>query len=339
MPFDSPLQLEILNAWWHRTNKKPLMRYVKERVGPGSKVDLNEFWPDPKCAPDWIQYGRGLKRQMTAVEGVGAGIPTAFHMYGNRGTPMTLAYYLGGDVHFGSDTVWVEPVIQDWRKFSIKFSDDNVWWQRSLQLLETSLQVAGGRFLVALPDFGDALTVFSLLRGTENLLLDLVEDKQAVLETRDRFVEVWPQYHQACWDLYRKHFPGDTSWLIWAPGKTYACQCDFSVMISPKLFEEFVVPEIERLGKYLEYIAWHLDGPGELKHLDILLDLPQIKAFQWYQGAGQPSVANWLPVLKKIQAKNKSIISYADDERDVEVLTRELAPAGLMIVPLWLNVM
>ena len=34
---------------------------------------------------------------------------------------MTMAYYLGGNVKFGDDTIWVAPVIDTWDDFEIKF--------------------------------------------------------------------------------------------------------------------------------------------------------------------------------------------------------------------------
>lgn len=329
----------MIKLWWERKNTGAYLRYVRRKQGVNvTPPDYNQWWPDENHEPDLEGLCGGMAADMATMEGVGACIPTIQHFYGKRGTPMTLAYYLGGRVRFQSDTVWAGPVIDNWADFELEYDPDNIWWRRSLMLLELSLQKSQGRCLTALPDFGDTLTVFSLLRGTENLLIDLMEDKGAVLEARDKFLALWPKYHQACWDVYRRYLPGDTSWLTWAPGKTYACQCDFSVMISPALFEEFVVPEVEALGRYLEYIAWHLDGPGELKHLDILLDLPQIKAIQWYQGAGQPGAAHWLDVLKKIKNKGKSLIVYAGNDEEVNWYLKELNPQGLMIVPMHLNI-
>ena len=164
---------------------------------------------------------------------------------------------------------------------------------------------------------------------TENLLFDIMDNKEAVIKARDKFLKIWPQYHKSHWDVFRKHFPGDCSWLMWAPGRTYACQCDFSTVLSPKLFEELVIPELEALGKYLEYIVWHLDGPDEIKHLDFLLELPQVKAIQWCQGSGKPSPAHWLPMLKIIRSHKKSLILRPESREEIKTLLEELSPEGL----------
>ena len=179
----------------------------------------------------------------------------------------------------------------------------------------------------------DSLTVFSLLRGTEQLLIDLLEQPEIIEQKIRDYVAAWIEAHRYFWEIYRTRFPGDCSALIWAPGKTYICQSDVSTMISPAMFRRFVVPEIEALGKYLEYLPWHLDGPEEIKHLDLLLELPQITAIQIQPGANRPPCASplWLPQAKKIQARRRSLITYANNLEELKTLVANLAPEGLCV--------
>jgi 5-methyltetrahydrofolate--homocysteine methyltransferase len=146
-------------------------------------------------------------------------------------------------------------------------------------------------------------------------------------------VKAWIEAHEFFHSLYRKVLPGDCSWLLWAPGKTYACQCDFSTMISPGMFKEFVVPEIKEVGQYLDYIIWHLDGPDEIRHLDILLGIPEIKAIQVVPGAGRPPCASplWIPQMKKIQEKGKLVYAFAETREELKILVQELSPEKLLI--------
>ena len=58
---------------------------------------------------------------------------------------------------------------------------------------------------------------------------------------------------------------GTTQWLgVWSPGKMYNVQSDFCCMISPALFERFIVPELETVCAYLDDVTYHLDGPGAI---------------------------------------------------------------------------
>ncbi|MFH1905302.1 MAG: hypothetical protein ABIK53_07275 [bacterium] len=309
--------------------------YVNNSRNPDiTIIDLNKYWTSTKSEPDFDGLIEVVREDINTNYYFGEAVPFMYHQWGRRGTPMTMAAYLGGKVKFLDDTVWVNPVIDDYRKFELHLDENNIWLKRSLELFEKAVEKSNGEYLPALPDFGDALTVLSLLRGTERLLMDLIENKEAVLEFRNRFTELFPRFHKKFWDIFRQKFPGDISWRVWTPGKTYLCQCDFSTMIPPEMFEEFVVPEIEVLGKYLDYCVWHLDGPDEIRHLDILLDLPEIKAIQWQPGAGAPPAASpqWLPMLKKIQKKGKNLTVYANNEEELRILLKELSSKGLLII-------
>jgi len=331
MPFSE--QLVKITEWWDRKNKRPLL--LLGVCAPHAPVlDMNLFWPAPDAEPDIEGMVRAQIQMAQCGYNLVDSLPSCIgHSWGSRGTPMTMSAYLGGNVKFGATTVWVEPMVKDWDKFPMNFDAGNPWVRRSRRLLEAQVRLCPDGCLPVTPDYGDALTVFSLLRGTERLLLDLVEQPDLIERKVREYVAVWIEAHRYFWDIYHTRFPGDCSCLGWAPGKTYICQSDFSTMISPAMFRRFVVPEIERLGGYLEYMPWHLDGPEEIKHLDALLALPQIRAIQIQSGANRPPCASplWLPQAKKIQVHGRCLMVYANTLVELETLLDVLAPEGLQI--------
>lgn len=325
--------LEKVSLWWNdRYKSRPLLNaaVAKKEI---QSVNLNRFWTTADSEPDFEGLVNAQIENMSNLTFLAEAYPVIGHSWGGRGTPMTMAAYLGGKVNFAESTVWIDPVIDDWRKFEIRFDENNYWVRQSKKLMECQLKKSSGNFLVVMPDLGDALTVFSMLRGVEKLLMDIIEIPDVIKEKTSDFVKAWTDAHRFFHSLYKKVLPGDCSWLLWAPGKTYACQCDFSTMISPAMFEEFVVPEIEELGKYLDYIIWHLDGPEEIKHLDTLLGLPEIKAIQVVPGAGRPPCTSplWMPQMKKIQEKGKLVYAYAETEEELKTLAKGLLPEKLFI--------
>ena len=48
---------------------------------------------------------------------------------------------------------------------------------------------------------------------------------------------------------------------------------------------------------------YHLDGPGEIPHLDMLLDIPRLNGIQWVAGAGKAALTDpcWFDMYKKMQ--------------------------------------
>jgi len=324
--------LKKISAWWNgEYTGRPLLGI---NVNTEDSPPQSSLWTSPEIEPDFEKIVAAQTENIASHHYLAESYPALSHEWGiSRGTPMTIAAYLGGEVLFREETVWIEPLIENWKKFNIQFDEKNYWASISKKLMETQLKKCNGNFLIKLPDLGDALTVFSLLRGVENLLIDLVERPDIIKEKIKDFTKTWIETHKYFHSLYVKKLPGDCCWLTWAPGKTYACQCDFSTMISPKMFEEFVAPEIEELGKYLDFIVWHLDGPDEIKHLDILLNLPEIKAIQIVPGAGNPPCASslWLPQMKKIQEKEKLVFGCASTKEEVEILVKNLLPEKLFI--------
>jgi len=327
-------KLKRIGKWWNGENKgRPLLWLVARTEQACEPINLNKFWQSPESEPEFEKIVDTQIKNISGWTFLAESYPCIPHLWGSRGTPMSMAAYLGSKVNFREETVWFEPIIDDWRNFKIKFDKNNYWVSISKKLLETQLKKYDGNFLIWLPDFGDALTVFSLLRGVEKLLLDLIEIHDVIKVKIGEFIDVWKKAHSYFWDLYRKKLPGDCSWLLWAPGKTYACQCDFSTMISSEMFKEFVVPEIEMIGEYLDFIVWHLDGPEEIKHLDTLLQLPQIKAIQIVHGAGKPPCCSslWIPQMKKIQEKGRVVIAYANTKEEVETLFSNLNSEKLFL--------
>jgi len=325
--------LDRITSWWYKENIEPCIAfYISKEAKAYSLKDANDFWPSPEVEPDLNSLAEYLVSEVGSRYYFGEALPSIPFLYGRRGTPAVMSHYLGGKVHFTCDTVWVSPIIERWDNFHIEYDEENYWFRIGIQFFETIVEKARDLYLPQLPPLGsDALTCLSLLRGTEKLLFDLIDNIDTVIKVRDKILELWPKYYKKYRDIYVKYYPGDNSWLVWAPGRLEVAECDFSVLLSPKLFEELVVPQIVKISEYVDYMMWHLDGPDEIKHLDVILDLPQIKAIQWVSGAGKPTAVHWIPMLKKIQARGKSLIVYAENEKEVEILTEELSPEGLFI--------
>ena len=123
---------------------------------------------------------------------------------------------------------------------------------------------------------------------------------------------------------------GSVNWMgVWHPGKWYPNSCDFCCMISSVLFEDFVLPELLLELNYLDASIFHLDGSGALRHLDRLLQIPQLRGVQWVYGAGQPMAAHWVETLQKIQRAGKCVHVDAVPE-DLPVLLEQIPPEGVL---------
>jgi 5-methyltetrahydrofolate--homocysteine methyltransferase len=95
----------------------------------------------------------------------------------------------------------------------------------------------------------------------------------------------------------------------------YMLQCDFSYMIGPRMFKQFALPELAATCQRLPRSFYHLDGVGEVPHLDHLLGIPELDGIQWIPGDGKPDCAHWPEIYQRVHAGGKKIqIAYGGFE-------------------------
>lgn len=87
-------------------------------------------------------------------------------------------------------------------------------------------------------------------------------------------------------------------------------QSNFSYMISPEFFDMFVKEEVESTAAHMVNAFYHLDGIGQLAHLDSLLSLPYVQGIQWVPGEGAPYAMDWSEVYSKISRAGKKLQLY-----------------------------
>jgi hypothetical protein len=149
------------------------------------------------------------------------------------------------------------------------------------------------------------------LRGPENFLVDMMDDPGAVREALKVVQAVWECAMGEVADAVIANNDGGTSvgWLgAWAPGRLGQLQCDLSVMISPGMFGELLLYELDAQSRFLDHSLYHLDGEAQVKHLGHILSVPRVRAIQWTNVAGQAPVTSFIPVLQRIQKAGKSLI-------------------------------
>jgi len=104
-------------------------------------------------------------------------------------------------------------------------------------------------------------------------------------------------------------------------------------MISTEQFKEFFFPELIKMGRWLDYATFHLDGPQCIyNHTNDLLELDEIKCIQFTPGAGSPPTSNpdYIPIFQKIQATRKNLYLLVDPQ-DIEFILNNLSSKGLFI--------
>ncbi len=240
------------------------------------------------------------------------------------------ATYFGSDVNVDENTVWFTPVGKELKDIEISINKECYWYKRIQSIIDAGLKKWNGLVQVGHTDIGGNLDIIASLRETEKVLFDLY-DNPGILEKLVKDVtRAWIQIYKDEDDKIRSVCKGTTPWApIWSKDKTYMLQCDFCYMISPKMFERFVLPDLTECCNFLDDGFYHLDGKGAIPHLDMLCSIENLKGIQWIPGDGQPEPQEWLDLLKRIRDAGKFCQVFVPAEGALKII-KELGGQGFI---------
>jgi hypothetical protein len=225
--------------------------------------------------------------------------------------PNCLALFLGCKGVEGERTVWCEPFITnpDTDTPEFVFNDENFYWDFSRKLCLEYKRLGEGKFMQQFPDLIEGLDTLSALRGTQELLFDLIERPEWVHDCLTKISKVYFDYYDKYYEMIKDETGGSCFWA-WAPGRMAKFQCDFSAMISPDMFGEFMVPVLNDLCNNTDYSMYHWDGPDAIPHLDHLISIENLDMIQWTPGAGANASCDpeWWPLFHRAFEGGKKVL-------------------------------
>jgi hypothetical protein len=86
----------------------------------------------------------------------------------------------------------------------------------------------------------------------------------------------------------------------------------------------------EVLSAWRDWWQGHLDGKGQIRHLDLLLSLEHLRGIQWIPGDGAPPAEEWLPLLKRIREGGKLCQVYVTADAARKII-KELGGKGFAL--------
>lgn len=281
---------------------------------------LKRYWTDPETI-----YKNNIARLERTWFG-GETLPIVFQNYGTSGH----CNYFGAKPALGNDTIWFESVWNSLEDVDGAYTEELL--RQHLQIAEYLTKKADDQYFVGMPDSTGTIDAIGHLYGTENVLIDMMEESEMLKHAIGVVNQGWINTNEMFYQISRDHNGGGAhAWMhLLAPGRLTHMQCDMSVMFSADMYEEFVINELKQQMEWLEYPVYHFDGIEQEKHLLHLLSLEQLKAIQWTHVAGQPSAGHYISILKRIQEAEKGLIIMAPPS-DVPILMKELSSKGLYI--------
>ncbi len=243
----------------------------------------------------------------------------------------------GATPRFRPETIWWDEMEFDFGRPPQLHFDPQAHWPARHEAVYTAMAEFAGRdgFLLGRPCLLPANDLLSMLMGTDNFLMNLMDQpewmQQAIVMGAQAQAAA-SQYYRELIEARHDFWYGNAGWMpFWAPEPYRTTQSDVSCMLSPAMFEEFVLPELEILHEASGPLWYHLDGGNARQHLDRLLSLPYLRVLQYTPAPFEPpNGPAHLEFYRRVQAAGK-IVHIELSAENVLPLLHELDPARLML--------
>lgn len=307
--------------WWKGELGRPILPMVIYGADPGrekpaapllSFANSTDLSIAPEQLIDRIDY------ELSCREFYGDSYPFVqmFHF-----GPGVMAAFLGAVPASTQNTVWFHPKSKlPIAELHLEYDPDNIWFRRIKDIYRAGTKKWGGDVCMSMTDLGSPLDILASFVTTEELLYCLYDEPKEVARLVGEISVLWKRFYDEINEIISGQ-QGFSDWAtIFSEKPSYMLQCDFSYMIGPDMFDKFVLDELRNTAGKLDKPFYHLDGVGELPHLDSLMDTEEIRGIQWVPGDGEPLTRDWSELFSRISRGGKKIQIYYNFESYFDVV-------------------
>ena len=244
------------------------------------------------------------------------------------------ASLLGADLTFreSGQGGWAVPFVDDLDSADIHFDRDGRWWKHTVELAQALRARCDGKLMIASCSLVANVDALAAVYGAEKLLLAMVEEPDAVHRALTQIDQAHGEILDALSELLDyDRFGSINRHGMYCRGRINVTQCDFSCMIGPGMFGEFVVPYLRKELQRLDGGEYHLDGPDAIRHVEALCALDELDLIQWVPGAGEPSTRDWSSLYARIDELGKGQLRHGNSDEAIS-MWRELRNPKLYVI-------
>ena len=329
---DFEAAMKRVHAWFgQELLDRPPVRFSEHNADfAGSPRLAGRTWPDLKSR--WFDAEFQVDYFLESIRGRTFHGETFPVFCPNLGPNVYAAFY-GGELQFGEVTSWIRHGVRDWSDMRrLKFSRENEYFVKIEELTRAALQKCAGLFMVGYTDLHGSLDCAADWRDPQLLCLDIFDCPENI----HKLVRLADENFLPTFDHYDAALKGNgqlsVNWMgIPSRERMHVPSCDFTANVSTENFEEFYLPSLLAEVRSMTHLVFHLDGKGMIRHLDRILQVPEIQAIQWVQGVGDDlPILQWLPLIRRIRAAGKSVVVDLQLS-ELEPFIAAMAPQGLYL--------
>ena len=306
--------LSTYTEWWAGKLDRPLIPVVLTGLDTGKEL-LKYPFESQKCFGNCDispkEFIERIDKELSCMEFLGDAYPALSGLYVGPGI---LSAFLGADIDLSAGSIWFFPKQKlPIEELHFEYLENNIWFNRVKAIMAEAKHRWGDSVVIGMPDLGGVMDILATFRGTENLLLDLYESPDEVKRAVNEIKDLWHRYYSELNSYTIEGYHTDWSSIL-SNDRSYMMQSDFTYMLGPDMFKEFVLGELADTCAFLDRGCYHLDGVGQIPFLDSLLETEKMDLIQWIPGDGPHAAKDWFELYCKVldAGKHLQIVYDAD---------------------------
>jgi hypothetical protein len=330
---DAEMSMKRIYAWFeNEIIDRPPVRFMAHNAFlEAAKEDISELSPEGKKAW-WFDVETQVNLFIKSIDGCRFHGDTFPVFFPNLGPDVYAAFY-GAELEFGEVTSWSIPLVLQWDDVEkLQLDMDNAYFRKLEELTEYAMERSSGRYLVGYTDLHPGLDCVAAWRDPQQLCYDMVDEPEMVIGLAELAIADFESIYDHFDKKLKDNGQLSVSWMgVPSFERMHIPSCDFSTLISPRFFNKYGLPILQREVQTTTHNVFHVDGKGVARHLGAILSVPQVHALQWVQGVGDDlPIMQWVPFLKSLQ--ERGVPTIVDIKRDeVEAFLAVMRPHGLFL--------
>jgi len=233
------------------------------------------------------------------------------------------------------DTIWSKPYVDRSKlgKERIEIARSQAWIDKLVDFTAYLVHGLFPGYLVTQTLMRGPTDLLNAIMGVENMCIGMYMFPQEMRDILSKLTDVLVEAASTQLKAIPKFDGGCCNpFGLWAPGTSVRTQDDAAVHLSPRMYEEFILPCEKRIVEPFDYTVRHVHSDC-IRIVDMLLDMTDLSAIEiTVDEFPYPRNLDALtPVLQKIQTRKPLIVSGVFTQNEFDHIAGALSPNGLLL--------
>lgn len=335
MKFTIEQRVANFKAYYKKKNERPLLGFFMESEYPVARYPSSQKLPDNKALnPEDFNcqdYLADCDRLYDIHEQAGGDFIWSASAF--WGIPWVEAA-LGCEIYKDSQTASLHnkhhktftdnPIVPE-------FNSSNQWVKKAVEFTKIIAAHSNGRYPLATPRFRGIADLLSALYGNEAFIFKLFENPDLMKQICDKLTDFWIKFAKAILAEIPLFYGGVGSFYyhMWAPADSVWHQEDAAALLSPDIYEQFILPCDIKIAKSFGGCFMHMHPTGFYPYRQ-LLDTP-MTCLELHIDVGGPDAQHLYNVHKEILDKKLLLIWGQIPDEDLDWIFHKLPHNGLAV--------